>query len=689
MQSCPVTCRRRAPVAVFLCLVGIACFATAATADETCTKFFNPGGSVADFSWHLDGNWTPFGVPGPTDVACVLDPGSYSVLVDEPVTVAGLRIDAAAGNVKVKILTTDFTLNGFAYLAGATKLKVNGGAVLRSDAGGLIEVHSKLVIEGGTVEVGVELYGHLNWWGTGSVTGTLVTHPGSVIEVEDPESEAHLTVDHGFVLHGDLAFNNTMEQSLTVTTGSLIVSDTGTISARPTAGAAQIVPELRAEVVNHGLIAVDGLDLRLSRDGSQHQNAADGVIQVSDAELEIDLGGDVEVPSNFTNYGTIRVADGGRIRVVGSSGEHEVPSNFTNYGTIRVADGGSIRILGSSGEKAAMAAVNHGFIDIEADGIFGVTDAIFDNPPSGWVRGMGTLDLSQSSGVVFDGTLSPGLSPGILTIDGSMNIGTNTTIAIEIGGETPGANLDRLDLTGTLGAAGVLAVTLDPPYQPSGGERYQILTFDQLNGWFEKVDLPQLTHLLTWDVDIDQHEVGLVVLCQGTQLGIELAVDRDPVSVGYEVIVRARVSNHSQVTATNVVVSNVLPSDLAFRPDLSSPECLLIGSTVECSVPSLAPAASSDLLIAVEPVLAGETDSIGLVSAWECDTDASDDLATATIIAVAAVPCDANDDLSIDADDVVAAVGHIFGERADGNPDCRLADGITADDLAAIIEASQ
>ena len=82
-------------------------------------------------------------------------------------------------------------------------------------------------------------------------------------------------------------------------------------------------------------------------------------------------------------------------------------------------------------------------------------------------------------------------------------------------------------------------------------------------------------------------------------------------------------------------------------------------------------------------------DNTGLVTAWECDTDATDDQATATIDVVAAEPCDANYDFSIDADDLAPAVGHIFGEIADGNPDCRLANGITADDLAAIIEASQ
>ena len=333
--------------------------------------------------------------------------------------------------------------------------------------------------------------------------------------------------------------------------------------------------------------------------------------------------------------------------------------------------------------------MNHGFIDLESSGIFGVAGAVFENSSKGSVRGSGTLDLSLSSGVVFDGTLSPGLSPGILTVDGSMDVGTNTMIDIEIGGVTPGVDLDRLDLTGILGADGTLAASLVGPYQPAEGERFQVLTFDQLNGWFETVDLPPLMHLLEWNVDVGVHEVGLEVFCQGTQLGIQLVADRDPVSVGYEVIVEARVTNRSKVPATNVVVSNELPAELSYRADLSSPACTLIGSTVECSIASLPPGKSSIFVIAVEPVVAGPVDSTGWVSAWECDTDASDDGSTTTIGAVAAAPCDANDDLSIDADDVVAAVGHIFGQRADGNPDCRLANGVTADDLAAIIEASQ
>jgi uncharacterized repeat protein (TIGR01451 family) len=434
---------------------------------------------------------------------------------------------------------------------------------------------------------------------------------------------------------------------------------------------------------------VDGLDLVLSREGAEHQNGADGVIQVADAELKIGLGGGGEVPSNFTNHGTATVAGGGTIRIVGSGGNLDVPSNFTNYGTVTVAGGGTVRVVGGSGEASPMVMVNLGFIDLEAGGTFSLIAAIFDNPASGQVRGSGTLELTQSAGVDFDGTLSPGLSPGILTVDGSMDVGPSTRIAIEVGGETPGSNLDRLDLTGTLGAGGVLDVALIDPYRPGGGERYQVLTFDRLDGWFSSVALPPLNHLLGWNVDVGEHEVGLQVVCQGTDLEIALEADRNPVSIGYDVVYQVTVRNLSAVAATNVMVGDVLPAELGFVPDLSSPECVLVGSTVECTTPNLGPAATWELAIAARPVVTGPVDNTGSVSAWECDADSTNDQATAIIDVVAAAPCDANYDLSVDADDLVPAVGHIFGEVAAGNPDCRLAGGITADDLAAIIEAGQ
>jgi len=670
---------------VILCLV---CGAPA-VADDDCTKFFVPGVTSGNISWHVDENWIPIGVPVPTDVACILEDGGYQVTVTEPVTVAGLQLDIADGNAMLKIVATDFTLNGSAIATGDTKLKVNDGAVLRSDSGGVLDVHSKLVIEGGTVEVDVELYGHLNWWGIGSITGALETYPGSTIEVEGPLADAHLTVVNGFDNNGDLVFNHTVDQSLTVISGSLVNTASGTISTRMTTGDADNAPELRADLVNHGLIDVTSLDLRLVRDGSQHINGADGIIQVAAAELVIDLGGLTDVPSNFTNYGTVIVADGGTMRMIGSVGPLDVVSNFTNYGTATVAGGGLMRIVGAPGGGSPISVFNVGLIEIEADGTFALTDAVFDSSSTGQISGSGLLDLTQADAFVFNGTLSPGLSPGILTIDGQIQEGPDAVIMIEVGGQSPGMNLDRLDVTGDLGADGALEVTLLGPYHPAGGESFQVLTFDHLNGWFAKVNLPQLMHLLTWDVNLGEHELVLEVSCEGTQLGIGVAADRNPVSIGHEFIYQTWVMNHSLVEATNIVVIDTLPPELMYRSDLSSPECVLVGSTVECSRASLAPMASWELFIAVEAVVAGSIDNTVWVGAWECDTDATDDQATASVETVAAEPCDANYDLAIDSDDLVPAVGHIFGEIADGNPDCRLANGITADDLAAIIEAGQ
>jgi uncharacterized repeat protein (TIGR01451 family) len=661
----------------------------AAAGGEPCTKVFVHGASTTDISWHDDTHWSPPGVPGPADVACILEDGFYQVTVTEPVTVAGLRIDAAGGSPKVKIVGTDFTLNGYGYLAGATKLKVNDGAVLRSDSGTTIEVESKLVIDGGTVEVDIDLFGHLSYAGTGSLTGNLTTHPGSVIEYEDTGADAHLVIAAGFDNQGEVIFIGSVAMTLEVTSGTVVNTAGGVIRSGPGGKARGIRSDLIAEIDNRGLIDVDGSDLRIGHDGSRHQNGADGEIRVADAGLEIDLAGLTEVPSNFTNYGTVTVGGGGSIRVVGSTGPQEVPSNFTNYGTVTVGGGGSIRVLGSTGEGTAMSVVNFGFFDLETGGSLSLEDVLFDNPSSGQVRGSGTLDLTGVAELSFDGTLSPGFSPGILSVDGSMDLGSNTRVAIEVGGETPGDSHDRLDLTGALGAGGELDVALIVPYQPLGGERFRILTFDSLGGWFKTVTLPPLMSMLDWNVDVGEHEISLDVVCQGTELGIEVAADRDPVSVDHDLIYQARVSNHSQVTATDVTVSSALPSALVFRPDLSSPECVLIGASVECSGPSLGPAAAWDLAIGVEPIVIGQVDNTGEVGAWECDTDPTDDQASATIQVVAAAPCDANGDLVVDADDLEPAVGHIFGQRAAGNPDCRLTNGITADDLAAIIEAGQ
>ncbi len=382
------------------------------------------------------------------------------------------------------------------------------------------------------------------------------------------------------------------------------------------------------------------------------------------------------------------MATGGTIRVGGTTQLIEAASNFTNYGSITVATGGTIRVGGSSQELAALGLSNRGFLTILGGGLVVVDGADFENLVGGTVSGDGQFDVANAASVVYNGVLSPGQPIGLFTIHGSVTLGSQATVEIDAGGVNPGVDLDRLDVGGTLGAGGTLEVSLDPPYHPSVGDRHRILTFNQLDGWFDQVSLPLLQSLLAWSVDVGANDLELDVICMGTQLSIDQSASADPVSVGYDLVFEAAVTNASAVSATDLVVTDWLPAELMFRPDLSSPECVLIGGTVECTISGLAPGAVWQPLIGVETVATGIVTNTVLVEAWECDTDPGDNQAAISVEVVAAEPCDANYDLAVDSDDLEPSVAHIFGHDAPGNPDCRLGDGITADDLSAIVVES-
>jgi uncharacterized repeat protein (TIGR01451 family) len=318
-----------------------------------------------------------------------------------------------------------------------------------------------------------------------------------------------------------------------------------------------------------------------------------------------------------------------------------------------------------------------------------VEDTEFENQATAQITGSGQLDLSQATVLPFNGLLSPGSSPGILTVDGALEEGPDATVLIEIGGEIPGSSLDRLDVTGALTIDGLLDVDLLAPYHPVGGEQYQILTFDQSLGWFDSVDLPALQHMLYWDIVTSSQDVWLEVLCDGTQLGVVMTADNDPVSVGEDVTYHVIVTNHSTVTATGIVVTDVLPPELVFEQMLSSPECALVGSTVECNIAEMLTGSTWAFSIVAEAAVAGPIENTVTVESWECDIEPSNNQSTVTINAVLAEPCDSNYDLAIDSDDVESAVHHIFGQTAPGNPDCRQGGGVGADDVSAIIEECQ
>jgi hypothetical protein len=115
-------------------------------------------------------------------------------------------------------------------------------------------------------------------------------------------------------------------------------------------------------------------------------------------------------------------------------------------------------------------------------GLSGVTIA-----PGGLLTGNGTLTAVNVSN---NGTVAPGNSPGALTINGNYFQDAGGTLAVEVGGTTPGSGYDRLTVTGSATLGGTLSVSYYGGFAPSTGNTFDVLTYGSRSGYFAALAVP-------------------------------------------------------------------------------------------------------------------------------------------------------------------------------------------------------
>ena len=145
--------------------------------------------------------------------------------------------------------------------------------------------------------------------------------------------------------------------------------------------------------------------------------------------------------------------NGGTVEVV--RGATRWSSEGTNDGTVQIADGAEFE-LSQSGSS------------------------VFTNAAGGVIGGDGTFDEpSQPASFVNEGTFSPGAALGTLAYQGdyAMNEASTTVLAVEIEGPTVGTDYDQLAVDGDVALGGTLGVTVDPGYDPTIGESFDVLTW--------------------------------------------------------------------------------------------------------------------------------------------------------------------------------------------------------------------
>jgi len=158
---------------------------------------------------------------------------------------------------------------------------------------------------------------------------------------------------------------------------------------------------------------------------------------------------------------------------------------FTNDGIVQVNAGSLVFQQGMDNGENTTINLGAGILNPGETLILDTGDSLI---------GSGTLD----SNLVNAGTVSPGASPGIITVDGDYTQDSSGTLAIELGGTTPGSGYDQLAVTGAVTFGGTLDVSLIPDFTPTADQSFTIMTYASRSGEFDTQNLPSLSGDLEW-----------------------------------------------------------------------------------------------------------------------------------------------------------------------------------------------
>lgn len=213
-----------------------------------------------------------------------------------------------------------------------------------------------------------------------------------------------------------------------------------------------------------------------------------GVLELSGTSTARFTGDLIVGDAAFDGQGTGRVTVGNGSRLVaqnvfvGTSTNEQIGSVSlypTGVGALHLGDGGVVEITGR----------DPGFGGLPGTLVIG---------SGGILSGNGTIDFSNPAGgsVVNLGEITPGNSPGLLTIHGDLAFRLASTppdsggkLTIEIGGAAPGTEFDVLHVSGNVDLTGaVLDLSLLPGFEPGAPIDYSFLQVDGiLTGTFASV----------------------------------------------------------------------------------------------------------------------------------------------------------------------------------------------------------
>ncbi len=253
--------------------------------------------------------------------------------------------------------------------------------------------------------------------------------------------------------------------------------------------------------------------------------------------LDIENGGTVTSGSSVigaelsTGQGEVTVTGTGSTWTVNGDlflGGWPINTPTPATGLLTVADGGTVEVAGTT----VIHGNNPSTINLNAGGTLIVNH--FD--PSGgtfnWTggslvvngdyqgdRNVAALATLSGTGEVQGnltnaGLVTPGLSPGILTVTGDFTQSSAGETLFEIGGLTPGSQYDVLNVGGAVSLDGLISVALIDSFNPQFGDSFSVLSFDSFtdNGFAFDFSMAPLGGSLEWDTSMFSTNGSIMVV---------------------------------------------------------------------------------------------------------------------------------------------------------------------------------
>ena len=226
--------------------------------------------------------------------------------------------------------------------------------------------------------------------------------------------------------------------------------------------------------------------------GLARLTAPEGFVNHGTIRLETANNDFADRSSHLTvTAGVLRNAVDGRIEILPGAGDgRQLSAELRNEGVLQVATTASLGRVGA-------AHANTGTIRIEGGATLTVSGSGLEQTATGRLEGVGTLDV-QGVAYADAGTVSPGGSPGALTIRGNPAFGPSHRLDLEAAGVEAGVSLDRLAVDGTARLDGTLRLALVDDFVPAVGDVLPVLTFTGVRGAYGTVELPALPADRAW-----------------------------------------------------------------------------------------------------------------------------------------------------------------------------------------------